>query len=144
MPVCVRAGTLPPMSVAVTQGIRVSVEARYLPQQSAPGAQRFVFAYTVTIFNEGADTVQLRTRHWVITDGNNHVEEVRGEGVVGEKPILEPRQSFQYTSGCVLKTAWGLMNGTYQMHRRDGSAFDAVIAPFLLAVPAMVPKGDPN
>jgi ApaG protein len=132
------------MSVAVTRGVRVSVESRYLSQQSSPQQQRFVFAYTVTISNEGDDTVQLRTRHWVITDGNNQVEEVRGEGVVGEKPILEPNQSFQYTSGCVLKTPWGTMNGTYQMHRRDGSAFDAVIAPFLLASPSVVPQGKPS
>jgi ApaG protein len=137
-------GMVPRMSVAVTRGVRVSVEARYLPQQSAPRNQRFVFAYTVTVSNEGEDAVQLRTRHWVITDGNNQVEEVRGEGVVGEKPILEPNQSFQYTSGCVLKTPWGTMNGTYQMHRRDGSWFDAQIAPFLLAAPAVVPQGKPN
>jgi ApaG protein len=132
------------MSVAVTKGVRVSVESRYLPQQSAPHNGRYVFAYTVTISNEGAETLQLRTRHWIITDGNNHVEEVRGEGVVGEKPVLEPNQSFQYTSGCVLKTAWGTMNGTYRLFRQDGSHFDATIAPFLLASPTVVPEGKPN
>lgn len=132
------------MSVAVTQGIRVSVDTRYLPQRSSPAQGRFVFAYTVTITNEGAELVQLRTRHWIITDANNQVEEVKGEGVVGEKPMLEPKQSFSYTSGCVLKTAWGMMNGTYQMYRRDGSMFNAVIAPFLLATPNSAPTGAPN
>lgn len=132
------------MSNAVTNGIRVQVASAYLPEQSTPQKGRYVFRYTVTIANEGEETVQLRTRHWVITDGTNHVEEVRGEGVVGEKPVLAPQQSFQYTSGCILKTAWGTMNGTYQMFRDDGSSFDAEIAPFLLASPAVAPQGEPN
>ncbi len=132
------------MSNAVTNGIRVQVASAYLPEQSAPQKGRYVFRYTVTINNESEETVQLRTRHWVITDGTNHVEEVRGEGVVGEKPVLAPQQSFQYTSGCILKTAWGTMNGSYQMFRDDGSSFDAEIAPFLLASPAVAPQGDPN
>lgn len=132
------------MSTAVTNGVRVEVESAYLPDQSDPHNGRFVFRYTVTIANEGAETVQLRTRHWVITDGTNKVEEVRGEGVVGEKPVLAPNQSFQYTSGCILKTAWGTMNGTYQMYRKDGTHFDAEIAPFLLASPSVAPSGLPN
>jgi ApaG protein len=132
------------VSVALTQGIRVSVETTYLPEQSDPPSHRFVFAYTVTITNEGRDIVKLKTRHWIITDATGHVEEVRGEGVVGEQPELEPNQAFQYTSGCILKTPWGTMNGTYQMYRKDGSMFDAEIAPFLLATPNASPSGAPN
>jgi ApaG protein len=132
------------VSTAVTRGIRVKVESTYLPEQSDPSARRYVFAYTVTIVNEGGETVQLRTRHWIITDASGHIQEVRGEGVVGEKPVLEPSQRFQYTSGCVLKTPWGTMNGTYQMYRNDGSSFDAEIAPFLLSTPSMTPSGTPN
>lgn len=137
-------GKLPPVSVALTRGIRVSVEARYLLEQSDPPSRRFVFAYTVTVANEGRERVQLRTRHWIITDASGHVEEVRGDGVVGEKPVLQPNQSFRYTSGCVLKTPWGTMNGTYQMFRDDGTWFDAEIAPFLLATPTAKPAGVPN
>lgn len=132
------------MSVAVTRGIRVKVESTYLPEQSNPTERRFVFAYTVVISNEGAEVVQLKTRHWIITDASGHVQEVRGEGVVGEKPKLEPSEAFTYTSGCVLKTPWGTMNGTYQMYRNDGSHFDAEIAPFLLATPSAAPGGTPN
>ena len=130
------------MSEAVTEGVRVKVESRYLPHQSTPASNRFVFAYTVTIANEGDQVVKLESRHWVITDGRGKVEEVRGEGVVGEKPVLKPRQSFKYTSGCILETTWGTMNGTYQMHREDGSAFDAVISPFMLKAPFASPGGD--
>jgi ApaG protein len=130
--------------LALTRGIRVKVESNYLPEQSDPSSRRFVFSYTVTIQNEGAETVQLRTRHWIITDASGNVQEVRGEGVVGEKPILKPNQAFQYTSGCILKTPWGTMNGTYQMYRADGSYFDAEIAPFLLATPGATPAGVPN
>lgn len=132
------------MSVAVTRGIRVKVESTYLPEQSNPNERRFVFAYTVVISNEGKEVVQLKTRHWIITDASGHVQEVRGEGVVGEKPKLEPNEAFTYTSGCVLKTPWGTMNGTYQMYRIDGSHFDAEIAPFLLATPSAAPGGTPN
>lgn len=120
------------------------METTYLPEQSDPPSSRFVFAYTVTIANEGYEVVQLRTRHWIITDASGHVEEVRGEGVVGEQPVLQPNQAFQYTSGCILKTPWGTMNGTYQMFRSDGSHFDAEIAPFLLATPTVSPGGARN
>lgn len=126
-------------SEAVTEGVRVRVESRFVPQQSNPSRGRYVFTYTVKIENESSTTVQLRTRHWVITDASSRVEEVRGEGVVGEQPVLEPRQSFQYTSGCILKTPWGTMMGTYRLHREDGSSFDAVISPFLLAAPFATP-----
>ncbi|WP_045119842.1 Co2+/Mg2+ efflux protein ApaG [Haliangium ochraceum] len=119
----------------ITEGIRVTVRSVYLPNQSEPEDQRHVFAYTVSISNEGQRPAQLRTRHWIITDGNGQVQEVKGPGVVGETPRLTPGQSFQYTSGCVLKTPVGTMHGTYQMYRDDGSQFDAEIAPFTLAMP---------
>jgi ApaG protein len=122
-------------SSAVTEGIRVSVRSAYVVDQSVPLARRYVFSYTVRISNEGAEPAQLRTRHWVITDGGGKVEEVRGPGVVGHQPFLRPGEHFDYTSGCVLETPRGEMRGTYQMHRSDGRVFDAVIAPFLLALP---------
>ena len=124
-----------PTSTAFTEGIRVRVQSHYLADQSSPRDDRYVFAYTITISNEGARTAQLRTRHWIITDARGSVEEVRGDGVVGEQPRLSPGQSFQYTSGCVLTTPIGTMHGTYRMWRDDGSFFDAVIAPFSLALP---------
>ena len=123
------------MSTAVTEGVRVSVSSLYLPHQSAPDEGRFAFAYTVLIRNEGEEQAQLRTRHWVITDGRGKIEEVRGEGVIGEQPILGPGQEFHYTSGCVLATPRGTMHGSFQMHREDGTTFDAVISPFVLAQP---------
>ena len=132
------------MSEAVTEDVRVKVVSRYLPQQSSPAEGRYVFSYTVKITNESPEKVQLRTRHWVITDANNKVEEVRGEGVVGKTPVLMPNESFEYTSGCILKTPWGTMHGSYQMYRPNGSSFDAEIAPFLLATPSMEPSGAPN
>lgn len=123
------------MSTALTDGIKVSVQAAYLPEQSSPKSHRYVFAYTVTIANRGGAAVQLRSRHWVITDGEGKVEEVRGPGVVGQQPLLEPGDHFEYTSGCVLGTPRGEMRGTYQMHRPDGTSFAATIAPFALALP---------
>lgn len=122
-------------SEAVTQSIRVQVRSQYLEAQSAPEAHRYAFAYTIRISNEGTLAAQLVTRHWIITDADGEVQEVKGEGVVGVQPLLEPGQSFEYTSGCVLETAQGTMHGTYQMVRKDGSKFDAEIASFLLAVP---------
>lgn len=123
------------MSTATTQGIRVTVTATYIPQQSSPTERRYVFAYTVQIANEGTEPAQLRSRHWIITHGTGKVEEVRGPGVVGQKPLLRPGEHFEYTSGCVLETPRGAMRGTYQMHRPDGSSFDAEIAAFELAMP---------
>ena len=123
------------MSNAITQGIRVSVESRYREDQSTPLAQRYVFTYTVRIGNEGGARAQLRSRHWVITDGNGVTEEVRGDGVVGNQPQLGPGESFEYTSYCVLKTPHGSMRGTYTMVREDGTTFLATIAPFSLTVP---------
>lgn len=119
----------------MTNGVSVEVEPRYLPDESSPANHQFVFAYTVTIANEGSETVQLRTRHWIITDGEGKVEEVKGPGVVGAQPVLQPGQAFRYTSGCVLKTSRGTMHGTYQMYREDGTFFDAEIAPFVLSAP---------
>ncbi|HVY48048.1 MAG TPA: Co2+/Mg2+ efflux protein ApaG [Minicystis sp.] len=123
------------MSTAITRGIRVTVSTQYVAAQSQPTAHRYVFAYTVRIANEGTEPAQLRTRHWVITHGSGKVEEVRGPGVVGQKPHLGPGEHFEYTSGCVLETPRGTMHGTYQMHTADGSVFDAEIAPFELAMP---------
>ncbi len=123
------------VSNAITDGIRVTVKSAYVAEQSSPTAGRYVFAYTVRIQNEGAEPAQLRTRHWIITDGNGKVEEVRGPGVVGHQPLLKPGDHFEYTSGCVLQTPRGEMKGTYQMHRTDGRMFDAAIAPFRLALP---------
>jgi ApaG protein len=123
------------VSTALTDGIRVEVKATYVPEQSAPRSHRYVFAYTVHITNEGDGPAQLRSRHWIITDGNGKVEEVKGPGVVGQQPSLKPGEHFEYTSGCVLPTPRGEMQGSYQMHRPDGTVFDATIAPFALALP---------
>jgi ApaG protein len=122
-------------SIAVTEGIRVTVKSEYLADQSVPSSKRYVFAYTVRIENEGAEPAQLRTRHWIITDGAGKVDEVKGPGVVGQTPYLRPGERFEYTSGCVLATPRGDMRGTYQMHRPDGREFDATIARFVLALP---------
>lgn len=125
-------------SEAVTRKVRVQVQAEYAPERSRPADQHWFFLYTITITNDGEDTVQLLTRHWIITDGNNNVEEVRGPGVVGEQPILQPGEAFTYTSGCPLRTPFGVMEGTYQMVTRGGEAFDAKIAPFTLSEPYTV------
>ena len=123
------------MSEAVTQGIRVKVQSTYVPEQSLPRQQRYVFAYTIRVSNEGDRPAQLISRHWVITHGTGQVEEVRGPGVVGAQPQLAPGQHFEYTSGCVLTTPHGTMHGTYEMRREDGSTFEATIAPFSLSMP---------
>jgi ApaG protein len=123
------------VSTATTEGIKVSVHAAYVPEQSSPRGRRYVFAYTVKIANEGEIPAQLRSRHWIITDGDGRIEEVKGPGVVGQQPLLNPGEQFEYTSGCVLTTPRGEMRGTYQMFRPDGSGFDATIAPFELTLP---------
>jgi ApaG protein len=115
--------------------IDVNVRTAYVDAQSAPDANRFVFAYTVTITNSGSVPAKLLTRHWVITDANEKVQEVHGMGVVGEQPHLAPGTSFEYTSGTVLETPLGTMHGSYQMLADDGARFDAEIPPFLLSVP---------
>jgi ApaG protein len=121
---------LSPTSVAVTRGIRVEVLARYSPENSKPFEDEWVFQYTVRITNESSETVQLISRHWVITDGLDHVEEVRGPGVVGDQPVLAPGESYKYSSWCPLKTPTGMMRGEYQMIRTNGEEFDIEIAPF--------------
>lgn len=115
--------------------ILISVQTAYLPEQSEPDAERFVFSYTITIRNDGAVSARLLNRHWVITDANGEVQEVRGEGVVGEQPYLRPGESFRYTSGTVLATPVGSMEGEYEMVGDDGERFLAPIAPFSLSVP---------
>ena len=123
------------MSSAVTRGIRVTVKSQYIADRSAPRDGRFAFAYTVTIKNEGDHTAQLMTRHWIITDNEGGIQEVKGEGVVGAQPVLRPGESFEYTSWCVIPTSSGSMRGTYQMVGHEGSRFDAEIAPFRLGLP---------
>jgi ApaG protein len=117
-------------SEAVTNGVRVEVASRHHPERSAPFQQHWFFSYTIRITNMGSETVQLISRHWIITDETGHVEEVKGEGVVGEQPVLAPGESFQYTSFCPLKTSTGTMRGTYQMVTSNGEQFDVEIAPF--------------
>jgi ApaG protein len=125
-------------SEATTRGVRVYVEAEYAPQRSQPLQSQWFFVYTLTISNEGLDTVQLLTRHWVITDGTGRVEEVRGPGVVGKQPVLAPGESFTYSSGCPLSSPFGVMEGTYQMVADGGDQFDVKIAPFTLSEPYTV------
>src|SRR5436309_3211573 len=121
-----------PMSDAVTQKIRVEVVSQYSPENSRPLQDEWVFQYTVRITNQGDDTVQLVSRHWIITDALDHVEEVKGPGVVGEQPVLAPGESYKYSSWCPLKTPTGTMRGTYQMVSAGGQPFDIEIAPFAL------------
>jgi len=125
-------------SEAVTKGIRVQVQSEYAAEKSRPAQNEWFFLYTVTISNEGTEPVQLVTRHWIITDGTGHIEEVRGPGVVGQQPTLQPGESFEYTSGCPLTTPFGVMEGTYQMVAASGEQFDAKIAPFTLSEPYTV------
>ena len=115
--------------------IDVSVVTRYLPEQSQPEQNRFAFAYTVTVTNNGELPATLLSRHWVITDGDGRVQEVRGAGVVGQQPLIEAGASHTYSSGTVMTTRVGIMQGSYQMLAEDGKRFDAQIAPFRLAVP---------
>ncbi|SRR5690242_2992399 len=128
----------PGTSEALTRGIRVSVEAQYSPQHSQPTLGQWFFLYTVRIANESQETVQLVSRHWVISDAADHIEEVRGLGVVGQQPVLAPGESFEYTSGCPLTTPFGSMKGTYQMLTRGGERFETEIAPFYLQGPYSV------
>lgn len=118
-----------------THPIKVAAQSFYIEEQSAPEQDRYVFGYTITIRNEGTVPAKLLTRHWIITDANGKVEEVRGEGVVGEQPYLRPGEYFQYTSGAVIATPVGSMRGSYQMIADDGRVFDAAIPLFSLSVP---------
>jgi len=123
------------MTLEKPHRIEVRVESRFLDDQSLPSDNRFVFAYTITLQNHGAMAARLLTRHWVITDGNGKVEEVRGEGVVGEQPWMRPGDDFEYTSGAVLETAVGTMRGSYEMIADDGTRFVAAVPEFILSVP---------
>lgn len=115
--------------------VDVQVQSEYLPEQSDEAASRYVFAYHITMRNAGTVTAQLLTRHWIVTDGNQKVQEVHGEGVIGQKPRLAPGESWSYSSGTVLATPVGAMHGSYQMIAMDGTRFEAPISPFTLAVP---------
>jgi len=123
---------LAPISDAVTNSIRVEVMSRHSPENSRPQQGEWVFEYTVRITKQGSETVQLLSRHWIITDASEHTEEVEGPGVVGEQPILAPGESFKYSSWCPLKTPVGKMHGTYRMAVAGGAQFDIEIAPFAL------------
>lgn len=118
--------------------IEVRVSTDYLPEQSNPAQEHYAFGYEVTITNTGSTAAQLLSRHWIITDGNGKVQEVRGSGVIGEQPFIPPGQRHVYTSGVVLATQVGSMHGSYQMLAEDGHAFEAPVAPFRLAVPGVL------
>ena len=118
--------------------IRIQVVTSYIDDQSEPDSDRYVFAYTITISNEGDVAAKLISRHWVITDANGKVQEVSGDGVVGEQPQLKPGEEFRYSSGAILETPVGAMQGLYRMEAEDGVSFDAPIAPFTLAVPGLL------
>lgn len=118
--------------------INIRIKTQYLADQSAPDDDRFVFSYTITLTNGGDETAQLVSRHWVITDGNNAVQEVKGMGVIGQQPVLEPGASYTYSSGVVLPTETGTMTGTYQMRTPSGDLFDAPIPVFALVPPHLL------
>ena len=115
--------------------ILIQTLVNYQPEQSDESGSRFVFSYTITITNLGSNTAKLISRHWIITDAHNHVQEVRGQGVVGEQPYLVPGMSFEYTSGTMIETPVGSMRGSYQMVADDGTEFDAEIPSFMLSMP---------
>ena len=118
--------------------IAASAFPQFIADQSDPASERYVFAYTISIENTGTVTAQLISRHWIITDGNSRMQEVRGLGVVGQQPLLKPGETFKYTSGCQLDTPVGTMRGTYQMTAEDGTQFEAVIAEFTLSIPRVL------
>lgn len=120
---------------ATTRGIRVTVQPQYLADESDPDENRYLWAYTINIENEGHETVRLRSRLWRITDENGHLEEVRGPGVVGQTPTLKPGEQFRYTSGCPLPTPSGIMVGSFQMTTDDGEMFDVAVPAFSLDSP---------
>jgi len=126
------------METAITEGVEVSVESFYLSDHSAPEDDRYVYAYRIRLQNRSPRTVQLLRRHWIITDSNGEVNEVKGEGVVGEQPVLEPGGEYEYTSGSHLKSPIGTMHGTYQMVTKSGELFDVTIPCFSLEVPGVL------
>ena len=123
---------------AIESEIGIKVDTAYVDEQSRPDDDRYVFAYTITIRNNGEHAATLRSRHWIITDANGKVQEVHGDGVVGEQPFLRPGEEFRYSSGAILETPVGAMQGMYTMEAEDGGNFDAPIAPFTLAVPGLL------
>ena len=125
-------------SETITDGVRVQVRSRFVPERSAPTEGHWFFAYDVRISNEGTEPVQLMSRHWIITDSNGGVQQVRGPGVVGEQPLLQPGQNFDYTSACPLRTSFGMMHGSYGMAAADGRSFNVEIAPFALGQPESI------
>jgi ApaG protein len=125
-------------SEATTRGIRVRVQSSYVRERSQPDQNQWFFLYTVRITNEGTETAQLISRHWIITDANGEIQEVKGPGVVGKQPVIEPGAEFEYTSFCPLPTPFGTMRGSYQMVTTVGARFDAEIAPFSIAEPNAV------
>lgn len=129
---------MPGMAESKKYEIKVEVETEYLPEQSDTAASRFVFAYHITLRNTGNVPAQLISRHWLITDADGAIQEVKGLGVVGHQPLLAPDQSFEYTSGCALTTAVGTMRGTYQMVADDGTQFEATIPEFVLSMPRVL------
>lgn len=122
-------------NIELGDNVNIQVETNYLAKQSDPDSKRFVFSYSITITNNNTIPVQLLNRHWLITDGNQHIQEVQGEGVVGEQPVIEPEGSYNYTSGAVLATNVGSMQGHYEMSTDKGSLFNAQISAFTLACP---------
>ena len=126
------------MAESKKYNINVSVNTAYLPEQSDPAADRYIFAYTITIANSGTESAQLISRHWVITDAENVTQEVKGLGVVGEQPLLRPGESFEYTSGTAMATPVGTMRGSYQMVAEDGNKFEAEIPAFTLSMPRVL------
>ncbi len=126
------------MAEAKKYQIEIVAEAHYIPEQSDPAINRHVFAYTIRLRNTGNVSAQLISRHWMITDAEGHVQEVRGLGVVGHQPLLSPGESFEYTSGCQLATTVGTMRGSYQMTAEDGVQFEAPVAEFLLSMPRVL------
>ncbi len=129
---------MPRMEKIAQHGVVIQTLVNYLPDQSDEPGNRFVFSYTITITNLGTSSAKLISRHWIITDAHNHVQEVRGQGVVGEQPLLKPNQSFEYTSGTVLTTQVGTMRGSYQMQAEDGMEFEVEIPQFVLSVPRVL------
>lgn len=123
------------MAEAKKYEIHISVTTQYMPEQSDPGSERYFFAYHIKVTNSGSVAAQLVSRHWIITDATGKVEEVRGLGVVGHQPMLQPGESFDYTSGCPLATPVGTMQGSYQMVAEDSTRFEAPISEFVLAMP---------
>ncbi len=123
------------MSDTTTRGIRIQVKSQYVPERSSPRENQYLFTYHIRISNVGDETAQLISREWIITNADGDVERVKGPGVVGEQPVLQPGTTFEYTSFCPLKTSVGTMHGSFQMRKDDGEMFDAQITPFTLAVP---------